>query len=277
MCTMSAHGERKLKNTLDAIPTAFLVDSSWLTAHGISRFLAPKYLKSGWLERVERGVYRRPAPNPAKPDTLDWKICLLSLQRIMHHPLHVGSMTALSSQGYAHYLSFSEKPTVCLFGARIPNWLGKLPLNAELRIRSLSLFAEPELGIRDRQKDDHDRTLPWDWTLVMSSPERAILEALDELPEHESFHHIDKVFESLTTLSPRTLSAILRSCKKIKVRRLFFVFADRHNHAWRKRLDPEEFNLGTGDRALVKGGKIHPRYRIMVPEEFVTKERDYGA
>ena len=30
-------------------------------------------------------------------------------------------------------------------------------------------------------------------------------------------------------------------------------------------------------RALVKGGKIHPRYRIMVPEEFVRKERGHGA
>jgi hypothetical protein len=24
--------------------------------------------------------------------------------------------------------------------------------------------------------------------------------------------------------------------------------------------------LGSGDRALVKGGKLHPLYRIMVPE-----------
>ncbi len=84
-------------------------------------------------------------------------------------------------------------------------------------------------------------------------------------------------FESLTTLRPRTLSALLKSCKKIKVKRLFFVFADRHDHAWRKRLDPEDFDLGSGDRALVKGGKIHPRYRIMVPEEFVRKERGDGA
>lgn len=59
--------------------------------------------------------------------------------------------------------------------------------------------------------------------------------------------------------------------------RLFFVCADRHNHPWRKRLDADEFNLGSGDRALVKGGRIHPRYRIMVPEEFVKSEADDGA
>lgn len=102
----------------------------------------------------------------------------------------------------------------------------------------------------------------------MSMPERAILEALDELPDNESFHTIDMAFESLTNLRPRRVSELLGACRKIKVTRLFFVFADRHNHAWRKHLNPDELNLGSGDRALVKGGKIHPRYRIMVPEEF---------
>lgn len=182
-------------------------------------------------------------------------------------------------QGYAHYLSLGDKSTVWLYGSKIPNWLEKLPLNTELRTRSVSLFSDPELGVNDARNNLNETasSLPWDWKLVMSSPERAILEALDELPDQESFHNLDMVFESLTTLRPRTLSALLRSCKKIKVKRLFFVFADRHDHAWRKRLDPEDFDLGSGDRALVKGGKIHPRYRIMVPEEFVRKERGDGA
>lgn len=279
MCIMSTQKEEKLKNTLEAVPAGFLVDSSWLADHGISRFLTQKYLKSGWLERAGHGVFRRPAPSAAATNTLDWKTCLLSLQHIMHYPVHVGGVTALSLQGYAHYLSLGGKSTVWLYGSKIPNWLEKLPLNAELRTRNVSLFADPELGVDDARQSLNETasSLPWDWKLVMSSPERAILEALDELPDMESFHNLDMAFESLTTLRPRTLSALLGSCKKIKVKRLFFVFADRHDHAWRKRLDPDEFDLGSGDRALVKGGKIHPRYRIMVPEEFVRKERGYGA
>jgi hypothetical protein len=118
--------------------------------------------------------------------------------------------------------------------------------------------------------------LPWGWAIRISSPERAILEALDELPEQESFHNLDMVFEGLATLSPRRLALLLNSCRKIKVRRLFFVFAHRHKHSWRERLKAEDFDLGKGDRALVKGGRIHPRYRIMVPPEFVqaTEETD---
>lgn len=128
-------------------------------------------------------------------------------------------------------------------------------------------------------KDDRDpgSTLPWDWQLRMSAPERAVMEAMDELPGHESFHNLDMMFESLTTLRPKALTELLHSCKKIKVKRLFFVFAERHNHAWRNRLGPEDFNLGSGDRALGKGGKIHPRYRILVPEEFAGTETGDGV
>lgn len=108
----------------------------------------------------------------------------------------------------------------------------------------------------------------------MSTPERAILEALDELPDNESFHNLDMVFQGLATLSPRRLTTLLHSCRKIKVIRLFFVFAGRHNHAWWKQLNPDDFQLGTGDRALVKGGKLHPRFRIMVPSEFVQQDAE---
>ena len=273
---MSTQKEEKLKNTLDAIPPGFLVDTAWLELHGVSRFLARKYVDNGWLERVHRGVFRRPAPNATKASTLDWKTCLLSMQHIMGYDVHVGGTTALSQQGYAHYLRLGSNALVRVYGDAIPNWLTKLPLNAPVETRSTLLFADPSIGLT---KDDTDaaNTLPWDWKLKMSAPERAVMEAMDELPGHGSFHNLDMVFESLTTLRPRTLSALLHSCKKIKVTRLFFVFADRHDHPWRKRLDPEEFNLGSGDRALVKGGKIHPRYRIMVPEEFVKPEASDGA
>ena len=110
----------------------------------------------------------------------------------------------------------------------------------------------------------------------ISSPERAILEALDELPDHESFHNLDATFESLTTLRPRKLNALLAECTSVKVKRLFFVFADRHAHTWRKHIQPEAINLGKGDRALVQGGKLHPDYRITVPAEYAAPREEAG-
>jgi hypothetical protein len=266
---MSAPREDKLKNVLEAVPAGFIVDAHWLDAHGVSRFLTRKYIKSGWLERLARGVFRRPAPQSVP---LDWQTCLLSLQHIMNYQVHAGGSTALGLQGYRHYLPLGSPAPVWLYGKDIPNWLPRLQLDAPLAIRNLSLFNKPSLGLADN-KSSSTATLPWGWALRLSSPERAILEALNELPDHESFHNLDMVFEGLATLSPRRLSALLESCCSIKVKRLFFVFADRHKHAWRERLNTDDFNLGTGDRALVKGGRIHPRYRVMVPPEFAETPR----
>ena len=261
---MSAQRGEKLKNVLEAVPAGFLVDARWLEAHGVSRFLTRRYIDSGWLERLERGVFRRPAPQPTP---LDWQSAILSLQHIMNYQLHVGGISALGLQGHRHYLPLGAPPPVWIYGDDTPPWLNRLKLEAELKSRPLSLFSDPAPGLTEN-KSGSSTTLPWGWALRLSSPERAILEALDELPEQESFHNLDMVFEGLATMRPRQLTALLHSCRKIKVRRLFFVFADRHKHAWRERLNPEDFNLGTGDRALIKGGKIHPRYRIMVPLEF---------
>lgn len=273
---MSAKRSGNLKKTLDAVPAGYLVDAPWFTSHGVAYETFRDYVKRGWLERVHRGVFRRPAPNATKSTPIDWKVCLLSMQHIMGYDAYVGGTTALAQQGYEHYLRLGSHAPIWVYGDAIPNWLSKLPLNVPVETRSTSLFADTSLGLA-RDHTDAESTLPWDWELRVSAPERAILEALDELPDRESFHNIDMMFESLTTLRPKMLSALLYSCKKIKVKRLFFVFADRHEHPWRKHLNPADFNLGRGDRALVKGGKIHPRYRIMVPPGFAKKGDEDGA
>jgi hypothetical protein len=262
---MSAPKEEKLKNIIGAVPSGFIVDAAWLEQKGVSRFLTRKYVGSGWLERLERGVFRRPPPQPA---SLDWRTCTLSLQHIMQYKVHAGGITALSEQGFQHYLPLGTPAEAWIYGDDIPSWLPRLKLDGSFIVRAASLFDDPKLGLTEHGSAAAIST-SWGWALRISTPERAILEALDELPTNETFHNLDMIFEGLATLSPRRLTALLKSCRKIKVRRLFFVFADRHKHAWRERLDPNDFELGTGDRALVQGGRIHPRYRIMVPADFV--------
>ncbi len=109
----------------------------------------------------------------------------------------------------------------------------------------------------------------WRWPIRASSPERAILEVLDELPNHASFHNSDLIFEGLVSLRPKQLTALLSTCRNVKVCRLFFVFADRHQHAWRKHIETSQIDFGSGSRALVEGRKLHPTYRIYVPTDFV--------
>lgn len=278
---MNGQKQSNLQILLENVPPGFIVDSGWLEAKGIGRRSAYDYVKAGWLERLAHGVFRRPMPRD-QPGPVDWRTCILSLQHIMNYPIHVGAVTALALHGYSHYLQVGDSAPAWLYGADIPKWLSKLPLNASLELRRPSLFSDPVIGVTETSDDRESVSggaAPWSWSIRMSTPERAILEALDELPERESFDKLDMVFEGLTTLRPKLLRSLMRDCRKIKVKRLFFVFADRHGHAWRKRLDPDDFDLGRGDRALVKGGRIHSSYRIVVPEEFAAseKERDDGA
>ncbi len=106
----------------------------------------------------------------------------------------------------------------------------------------------------------------WEWPLVMSSAERAILELLNEVPQRETFHQADMLMEGLRTLSPKRLQKLLAECHSIKVKRLFLWFAERRNYPWLKQLDRAEIDLGTGKRMLQRGGKLDPKYNITVPE-----------
>lgn len=266
----------KLQRVLNAVPNGYLVDAKWLTQNGIAYETFQDYVNRGWLNRVAQGVFQRPDGSLFPEDHIDWKACLLSMQHIMKRNLHVGGVSALAQQGYSHYLPFSQEPQIWVYGTDIPSWLTKLPLNGTVTTRKPTLFADTFLRLTEKSNNTNV-TSQNDWQLIMSAPERAIFEAMDELPDNESFHNLDMIFESLTALRPRLLTQLLNNCRKIKTKRLFFVFADKHNHAWNKQLDAADFDLGKGDRALVKGGKIHPRYRIMVPKDFVPKEDNDGT
>jgi hypothetical protein len=158
----------------------------------------------------------------------------------------------------------------------VPGWLRKLRTNEPIQLHGTRLFGDKPIGVAPEvaSAQEDEANVPW-WkrSLRQSEPERAILEAIDELPERESFTTIDRIFEGLVALRPRRLAALLEACASVKTRRLFFVFAERHAHAWTKHLDRAQIDLGSGDRSLVKGGKLHPVFRITVPEELLVSPR----
>lgn len=277
---MSERTQGKLNRLEHLLPEGLLVDAAWLSARDYSTSLRTKYVASGWLEQPTRRVYRRPRGQPS------WQQVVISLQTLLGHRLVVGGRTALELQGYAHYLS-QGSPEIHLHGpAKPPGWLATLPLKERFVYRnSVPLFgsdldyvAFPPLVQRDAVPEQSDRLLQdaglrslpwgqWDWPLTVSTPERAILELLDELPDHESFHQVDMLMEGLSDLAPRRLQSLLVRCRSVKVKRLFFYFADRHQHAWLKRIDRAAVDLGSGKRLLVKQGRFDSTYQITVPKE----------
>lgn len=256
------------------------MDAAWLSRHSYSTSLRTQYVAAGWLEQPARSVYRRPR------GTLGWEQVVISLQTLLEYPIAVGGRTALELQGYAHFLP-REQSEIDLYGQTPPpSWLHKLPLNVHFRFHGSGRLFGSDLTTRKFAGLDWNETAgegvrsklmkvgltiqpwgQWGWPLFLSTPERAVLEVLDELPDRESFYQADKLMEGLTGLSPRRLQSLLEKCESVKVKRLLFFFAERHNHAWFKRLDRDRVDLGKGKRMLVRGGRLDSTYQITVPED----------
>jgi len=274
---MGKQTKDKLNSLQRSLPEALLVDAAWLEKKGYSGALRKKYVSHGWLDLVTRGVYRRPTPRlaDAAAEGVLWESVVVSLQTLLGVKFTVGGRTALETQGFAHYLSSAPQREVHLYGTdKRPGWLPKLKLESRFVFHNANrLFPNNVVIDFDHNKDALVRSSyvrqnwgRWDWPVVMSSPERAILELLDELPERETFHQADMLFEGLKSLSPRKLQPLLEACRSVKVKRLFLWFAERHQPPWLNSLERGDIDLGKGKRMLVKGGKLDPKFQITVPE-----------
>ena len=251
------------------------MDAAWLRRQGYTANLLRKYEAARWLSQPAHRVYIRPR------GPLAWQQVVLSLQTLLSRDLVIGGRSALDLHGYSHYLQ-QTTTTVYLYGPKPPpTWLKDLSAGVQFIYRNdAKLFrderastAPHQLDVQPSGKDKRPESVttqawgPWNWQLVLSTPERALLELLDELPEKESFHQVDMLMEGLSTLSPNRMQKLLVDCRSIKVKRLFFFFADRHQHAWLKRINRKAVDLGKGKRMLVKGGKLDAKHLITVPED----------
>ncbi|NWF82203.1 MAG: type IV toxin-antitoxin system AbiEi family antitoxin [Bryobacteraceae bacterium] len=271
---MGSQTEGKLNQLQRRLPEGMVVDAGWLEEQGVSRQLRRKYVQHGWLIPLARGVYRRPSASKP-PGPLPWQELVVSLNVFLHRPVSVGARTALELQGFGHYAAASGSREAHLYGNEDPpKWVSHVPVNTRLVFHSATkLFRNGAIpssaGEAEAGANATVTQQAWgqsDWTLTVSTPERAILELLDEVPKRETFHQADVLMEGLRNLSPRRLQVLLVDCKNVKVKRLFFWFADRHNHAWLQKIDRSAIDLGKGKRMLVRGGKLDPKYNITVPE-----------
>jgi hypothetical protein len=216
---------------------------------------------------------------------LVWEQVVVSLQTLMNKSIAIGGRTALELQGFSHYLTPTGPLEVHLYGNEgPPSWVIRLRLNTRLVFHNNTKLFRPAVSSRaSRKQTSHPPETPvpdvtdspqglmrqawghWNWPLLMSTPERAILELLEQVPQKETFHQADVLMEGLRNLSPKRLQNLLADCRSIKVKRLFLWFAERHNHAWLKKLDRAAIDLGRGKRMLARGGKLDTKFNITVP------------
>lgn len=259
----------RLKPLLNDLPPGFIVDTKWLRARGIDSKSIHHYISHGWIERIVHGVYRRPLPESVpNRHKLSWQAVLVSLQQLMGCNVHLGGANALDFAGHTHYVMIGKSQPVHFYG-NAPPWLRRLPTTDKIILHRTTLFGGDPVGIVDSttpSKEVNWTVGVWNWPIMVSCPERAILELVADLRGNSDLEYVDLIFENLIRLRPHLLMRLLLACRSVKVRRLFFVFAERHKHDWLEFLEPKQIDFGSGPRALVKGGVFHPTYHISIPE-----------
>lgn len=246
-----------------------IVNRKWLLNNDFSRHAIDNLVKSNQLKSISKGVYVR------NPNNITWQSVVYSLQSIFKTDLIPGGLTSLELHGLSHYLSFSENKNVHLYGKNmLPKWINDISQNVTfVRHNTNKVFGKTLdnsiKSCKNKQSQPYVAEKQWynnKGKLIVSTPERAYLEILSDIPEKITFEHADQIMQGLTILSPRILQQILEDCKNIKVKRLFFWFADRYNYAWLSKIDREKIFLGRGNRMIIKGGKLDKKYKITVPE-----------
>jgi len=228
--------------------------ATYLEKKGISRDLQSYYCRSGWLEPLGRGAFKRPN------DTVNWQNGLQALVEQAELKLHIGGITALSQQGAGHYVRLGkEKVTLfSLSGFRLPVWFKNYDWDVEIvHITTRFLLTDEALG-----------TVNGSASKLRSEPERAVLECLHLVPKKQDLVECYHLLEGLVNLRPKLVQKLLEECTSIKVKRLFLYLAEKANHQWLQYVDLSKVTLGKGDRSLAdRGGVYVGKYKIIVPAE----------
>jgi hypothetical protein len=277
---MGLQNRAKLNHLHTLLEEGLLASTGWLVDHGFNRTNLATYSASGALESPVRGLYRRPGP------PLKWQHVVASVQLLHAQWFHVGGRTALIHHGHGHFVRMRGDEEILLYGPEsLPSWVSRLGLKEKFASRNDAMFSSlragrdgtgalvafPDKPIERTALDSYGlREEPWgawDWPLLFSVEERAILEMLQDVPSRESVHDAFAILQGLAGLRPERMSRLLAACGNVKVKRLFLALADRCGHAWFKHLDLAQVDQGSGKRMLVPGGKLDAKYRITLPAD----------
>lgn len=277
---MVSHSQQKAvkesyKQSLKTLlPYGMLATKKWLVEQGLSTHALDNAVKTDTLLLLARGVYSQYSR------AVTWEGVVASMQRMMKKsmdeqlpPVVVGGLSALFISGLSQYLSLGSTPHIHLYATgKLPSWLARLSLPIKFEGHSTSKLWPDSLS-QDRsfvKKHEWGEQLP---PVYFSCPEKAILEVLMDLSESVSFEHADELMQGLVNLSPRKLDALLKSCKSVKVKRLFFWLAKRQAYPWFDKLNVENYDLGSGKRVVAKGGKLDTEYLITVPQHMALASK----
>lgn len=207
-----------LRRLQTEVPRGAPVDTAQLAALGVSPALAHHYLKSGWLNRLGRGVFSFPN------DELREAYCLGFLARQVDG-FHVGGKTALAWRGFGHNVPAREP--LWLWGnrnLRLPDWFTE---RFPSRYTTRTPFASDlpaAMGLEPLPEQPNG--------VPVSVPERALLEMLSEVGIHQGVEEAKNILEGVRSLRPEVLALLLQHCQSVKAARLCVHWAEELQLPW---------------------------------------------
>jgi hypothetical protein len=258
---MTSENTTKLNRLLRAWPSGTVGTLNWLDKHGVYQQLAHEYTKGSWLEKIGRGAYTKAG------EKVEWPGGIYAIQTQLGLPVHVGGKSALQLKGFEHFVTTTKGSYLHLFSDtpdRLPSWFARHRWDRRISYKALRLFPHNhKLGITQHSFGTFE--------IMISTPERAIMEVLHLIPKEQGFEEARLLMEGLIGLRPKLVQTLLEQCRSVKVKRLFLYLAEHCNHAWLKKLDRTKINLGSGKRVIIKGGKLDPKYQITVERDKTGK------
>lgn len=250
----------KIQQILGVAPRGSVLFGSWLSSRGLDARGQYSYMKSGWLDRMSKGVYKIHGTTPTLMATIS------SYNSQLGKSCIVGAYTALELRGYSHYLPMG-KPIAYLFTDKtnkLPSWLLKGEWDMDIRYMTTSFLGDELFGGEILTVNQSD--------LLVSSPERAILECLNLPDAASSLLDIYYIMEGMTTLRPKLVQTLLEACTSQKVKRLFLYMSEKAGHSWFKAIELDNINLGTSRFMITPTGKYIKKYNMTVSKELAEYE-----
>ena len=237
---MATTTQSKLNTIYTRLPAGSPITSAQLVELGISADLAVHYARAGWLKRLARGVYCRPG------ETLLLHPSLVALERQIAG-LHVGGKTALEWYGVRQYVS--QQSILHLYGwvtARLPDWFVR---HFPAEYHRKRLFDETPKKILNVGRFENRDGAP-----LVSSPERAFLELLDEVGVRQPLEEAREIAEGAYSLRAEVLMDLLKRCTSVKTVRLCLSLGHELSLPWFGKLDAAALPKG-GSRPWISKSK----------------------
>lgn len=217
---------------------------------GYTKQLFYKYVKSGWLEKLGHGVYKK-SNEILYPMRIIWAL----QNHLQKKQVYISLYSALSDAGIVHNLRYKERLYISMHN---PCFKDRWVLNyQDIKWYKINLFTNAELHIVENDKG-----------VRSAAPERALIELVSLLPKKADFEEICNLLTIATTLRAKVIQELLENCTDFKTKRLFLFIAKKIDAPWLNRLSIGNIDLGKGRKQIGSGGIIDKDFNIILPKEW---------